>query len=330
MAWAFPFSHSPLLELDPDALLEMLKAVNVITKHFPGSCIDFCMAPWQEIDEWLHESGDLYPKFHKLFMSSLLNVARWRPRLVTWTFGSFLYFADPHNCDAGIPGLEIMAILFRDDWDLDEEFRTLDVCEWLVSELDGSAYQRRIAIMRCLCAFLARVHPDVAGYDAFFVNLAPFLDDFMSSSEFGELLYLSLFILLWFVRHEWCNFEQLMSQPINTVRSVKGIIHHSKGSHCSRSLPSAKSARLVILSLKTPPPTSRNRQGSRASIRSDGTHSSPLVWGVAGLAQLGRVTVGLDTRVRGHPLRLLSLRDRRRAEIETDKRNGRTLCVESL
>jgi hypothetical protein len=42
----------------------------------------------------------------------------------------------------------------------------------------------------CLCAFLARVHPDVAGYDAFFANLAPFLDDFISYPEFGELLYL--------------------------------------------------------------------------------------------------------------------------------------------
>jgi hypothetical protein len=209
MQWAFPPSGSPLLELSLDALLKMLEAVNVITKHFPGSCIDFCMAPWQEIDEWLRESGEMYPKFHKLFMSSLLNMARWRPRLVTWTFESLTYFADCTNPDVGIPGLEIMAILFRDDWDLDEEFRTLEVCDWLLSELGDSAYQRRVAIMRCFCAFLARVHPDVAGYDVFFANLAQFLDDFMSCPEFGELLYLSLFILLWFVRHGWCSPEQL-------------------------------------------------------------------------------------------------------------------------
>jgi hypothetical protein len=232
--WAFPLSDSPLVELSGDALLQMLKAVKVITKHFPDCCIHFCMAPWQEIDEWLRESGELYPQFHKLFMASLLNLARWRPRLLTWTPGSFTYFADSETPDAGIPGLTIMAILFRDAWNLDEEFRTLDVCYWLLAQLDDSVYARRVAIMRCFCAFLARVHPDVDGYDDFFADLAPFLNDFMSCPDFGELLYLSLFILLWPVRHEWCNREQLMLfDSLGAVESLLAdrlsVLSHEKG-----------------------------------------------------------------------------------------------------
>jgi hypothetical protein len=113
--WAFPFSDSSLLELSDDALHTMLQAVNVIPKHFPDSCIDFYMSPWQEIEQWLRMSGEMYPKFHKPFMSSLLNMARWRPQLLIRTYVSFQYFADSENRDAGVPGLEIMAILFRDN-----------------------------------------------------------------------------------------------------------------------------------------------------------------------------------------------------------------------
>jgi hypothetical protein len=86
-------------------------------------------------------------------MSSLLNVARWRLWLVTWTSELFQYLADSENRDAGIPGLTIMAILFRDLWNLNEEFRTLGVCHWLLSQLGDSGCTRRVAIMRCFCAF---------------------------------------------------------------------------------------------------------------------------------------------------------------------------------
>jgi hypothetical protein len=86
-----------------------------------------------------------------------------------------------------------------------------------------------------------------------------------------------------------CGIE---SPPINAVRSLRGIADQPKGGHCPRSFASARSARLVMLSV------------------------------LSTLRLPARGTARLSERVRRHPRCLLPLREARRAGIETDTKRA--------
>jgi hypothetical protein len=225
MNWAFSLDECALLDADisEDARTILLKAVSHITKYCPQSCVAFYSAPWQEIDQWLRDYGnDYYPRFHKLFMSAFKHMAFFRPRLIAWNMDLFRYFTDAANPDSGIPALEITAVLFREHWGIGEWFPDLAVCQLLVRTLAGdSAHGRHVAVLKCLCAFLARVRPPNDGYRAIFESLAPFLETFMLTSDVGEFLYLCLFLLDWFVGHGHCDFEDLMKfESLSRVQTV--------------------------------------------------------------------------------------------------------------
>jgi hypothetical protein len=226
MNWAFCLDPCPLLDhrISEDARISLLKAVSLITKHCPLACVAFYSVPLQEIDEWLSSRGnDYYPRFHKLFMSAFKHLAFFRPRLIHWNIDLFQYFTDAAKPDSGIPALEITALLFREHWDIDEWFCDLDVCRLLVPSLsDDGAHGRHVAVLKCLCAFVARVRPQDDRYRIFFENLAPFIDRFMFTPDVDEFLYLCLFLVNWFVRSHYCGFEDLMG--FHSLSEVQRVV----------------------------------------------------------------------------------------------------------
>jgi hypothetical protein len=145
-----------------------------------------------------------------------------------------MYFARSENPDTGALCLTTMVTLSAMTGRVDGEFRTLGVCHSLRSHLDGNGYARQAAIMRCLGAFLACVHLDGAGSDYFLANIVSFLNNVMADTEFGDLLYLYLFISLCFVHHGWCSSEQLMLvDSLAAVESAMAgrlsVLGHRKG-----------------------------------------------------------------------------------------------------
>jgi hypothetical protein len=192
-----------------DELRDVLRALRSIAKYVSGCATRFYVAPWQEIDEFLRSDPDLYSKLYKPFMASFKHMAMYRPALIEWSPSLLFYFSDIAKPDSGVAGLEISSIIFRDSPYVSTQFPNLDVCEWLIQEMTVSSQTRQIALLRCLCSFLSFVEPLDEGerYTSLLQNLTESLTEIIALAGISEIVFLSLYLLVWFINNDYCSSE---------------------------------------------------------------------------------------------------------------------------
>jgi hypothetical protein len=236
--WALSLDLSGL---SARAVYCLLLALDAITDYRPVECNAFYRIRWEEIDRCLASRWpELYPRFHEIFMSSCQRMAAHAPRLVVWDRLSVEYFADSEQPDSGVSGLTITSHVFASHALLDQSFRSLDFCEWAITQIEGSECRRKEAIISCLESFLycvhAKDHP--ARYYDLFLMLAPHLAAIFLNSDLAPVLCQSLSILLWFVRRR-CYESPDLADFEESVNVVWELLDQETAAHEMRGLATA-------------------------------------------------------------------------------------------
>jgi hypothetical protein len=198
-------------EQSDQVVLYVLMGMQHIAAFFPSACLEFYTLDICTIDDLLYERGVLYSTFRDLFLQSIKSMAEYWPLHLNWSVPCIQHFCADDEADFGVPGLEIMALLFSARSRLFPPSVYPGLCDWFLCEMESCVFARLEALVRCFANFLISSDPALPPetYQNMFLYVAPLLDPCLSDGCLCEIVAVSLRLLAWFVNKGFANSDAL-------------------------------------------------------------------------------------------------------------------------